>query len=143
MKGDRRTSLILDSDLMQRLKEQCVDEEISMRDFIIRAAENELARSRAHKKARKNRTASVEMTDFSFRVLKQVERVTKSFLTAQAMLQKTLNKFGIPVREFSAKSLTRDFVDALCDSVGTVAKKEDSDYLNKKLKLVGKGWERL
>jgi hypothetical protein len=83
------------------------------------------------------------MTDFSFRIVKQVERVTKSFLSAQAMLQKTLKVFGITVGEFSARNLTRNFVDALCDFIGPVAKKEDLDYLRKKLKLVGKGRERL
>lgn len=119
----RRTTMIFDKRLLRRLKRCCIENDISMRVFITNAVRNELKRNSQRRKEKKLKPVHCHNT-FALRLMKLLEPIA-SFGVVKSQVIRVCEAHNIRINGLSPRHLTRDFINALCNSLEPFTRKNN------------------
>ena len=143
MRDSRRTSIILSTQLRKKLKEQCIDEDITMREFIENSIRNELKRKQKNRNIGIIKNYIFNDNVFAWKIIDELAKVLKSRRIASQVLNTCCAESKISPKHFNRRNLTKEFVECLCRNIVHIVSNDKAELLGLKLRKIGRGREPL
>lgn len=132
MKAYRRTTVVLDDDVFQRLKEYSAESGQNIRQIISEAIEAKILKELDAKHKRSSQSTTFERNRFAQRLLVEVGKFLTP-KTAEIIIIQKCEKYKVQLKKLSKNTITPQFIRDICKSVGYVTGEETATHLEEVL----------